>query len=189
VEFISTPLQDLYVINLAPRLDERGHFVRSYCMKELAKIGVSDRVSQINRSFSIRQHTLRGMHFQVQPHSEVKVVSCLRGSLVDVVIDLRENSASFGKSFSIVLSENSNKQLVVPKGFAHGFMTLSPNTEMEYFVTAEYSPASERSLVWNDSRLVESWPASPEIISMKDQNALSFDQAVKEYRDSLKQAT
>jgi len=187
VEFIATPLKDVYLIWLKPRIDERGYFIRSYCKKELAKIGVPETISQINRSFSVSEHTLRGMHFQLPPHSEVKIVSCIRGSLLDVVIDLREDSYSFGKCYSVELSENSNKMLVVPKGFAHGFMTLSPNTEMEYFVTFDYSPASERGLMWNDHRLMNSWPTTPKIISTKDQNNSSFDRSVAEYREAMKQ--
>ena len=150
--------------------DERGFFARYFCEKEFSNAGLNTRWLQINNSMSCDVGTMRGLHFQRPPHAEVKLVRCLRGAIWDVVVDLREASETFGRWFGATLSDQNRTMMYVPKGFAHGFISLEPDTEILYLVSEFYAPESEGTLIWNDPDVGIKWPILPQIISEKDLN-------------------
>jgi dTDP-4-dehydrorhamnose 3,5-epimerase len=173
--FTETPLQGAFLIDLEKRGDDRGFFARVFCEKEFSAHGLSSRFVQINNSLSSIKGTLRGMHYQLSPKAETKIVRCLRGTLLDVILDLRKDSGTFGRSFSAELSAENRKMMYVPKGFAHGFMTLDENTEAFYLVDEFYAPTHERSIRWDDPRFKINWPQEPVVLSDKDRNQKDFD--------------
>ena len=144
MKFTETPLKGAYVIELEKRGDDRGFFARFFCEREYQQHGLNHRIVQINNSLSKFKGTLRGMHYQLAPKAEDKIVRCLRGALFDAIIDLRPESPTFLKHFAIELTAENRTMLYVPKGFAHGFMTLESDTEVFYLVTEFYSPDRER---------------------------------------------
>jgi dTDP-4-dehydrorhamnose 3,5-epimerase len=169
--FTPLPLNDAFLIDLEKREDERGFFARYYCEKEFATHGLNTKWVQLNNSLSVTKGTARGLHFQYPPHAEVKLVRCLAGSIWDVIVDIRKNSPSFGKWFGIELNAENRTMMYVPKGFAHGFVSLADNSEILYMVSSEYSKESEGTLKWNDPFHGIKWPIEPVVISEKDQNA------------------
>ncbi|MFC4168375.1 dTDP-4-dehydrorhamnose 3,5-epimerase [Teichococcus aestuarii] len=175
MKFHKTPLQDAYVIEMEPRADERGFFARAFCEQEFAEAGLVSRYAQVNNSFNPRKGTLRGMHYQLPPAAEVKLVRCLRGALYDVIVDMRPDSASYGKHFGIELNDENRKMLYVPRGFAHGFVTLRDDTEAFYMVSDAYMPGGERGLRYDDPHLGIDWPIQPELVSEKDRSWPLFD--------------
>ena len=156
------------VIELKKLEDERGFFARFWCKKELENKNIDFEIKQINNSLSLEKGTLRGLHFQYPPKSEGKIIRCLTGSIWDVIVDIRKNSKTFGKWFAIELNQNNKKMLYVPKGFAHGFISLSNNTEILYLVSESYAPENEDILLWNDKTVNIEWPLKPLYISEKD---------------------
>lgn len=168
MKFTETPLTGSYIIELEPRTDERGFFARFFCEKEFREHGLNTRWTQINNSLSKDVGTLRGLHFQRQPHAEVKLVRCLQGAIWDVIVDLREGSPSFGKWFASELSARNRKMMYVPKGFAHGFISLEADAEILYLVSDPYAPGAECILNWADPSVGITWPLSPTILSDKD---------------------
>lgn len=175
MKFQETHLKGSYVIELEKRGDERGFFARFFCKDEFAKNDINNGILQINNSFSRDKGTLRGMHYQLAPNSEDKIVRCIKGSLYDAIIDIREGSKTFGQWFGAELSAENRKTLFVPKGFAHGFITLEDNTEAFYLVTAKYSFERERGIRYNDPRFNIEWPIEPLIISDKDKKHPDFN--------------
>lgn len=175
MKFTETPLKGAYLIELEPRNDERGWFARFFCQREFTQHGLRADIVQINTSFSKRKGTLRGMHYQVAPKAEDKIVRCIRGALYDVIVDLRPESPTFLKYFAIELTAENRTMLYVPKGFAHGFLTLCDETEALYLVTEFYSPEHERGLRYNDPKLGIKWPFEPVVISQKDRQHPDFD--------------
>jgi dTDP-4-dehydrorhamnose 3,5-epimerase len=173
--FHETPLRGSYIIDLDKKGDERGFFARFFCVNEYSKLGLDQNVVQINNSLSADKGTLRGMHYQLSPKAETKVVRCIRGALFDVILDLREDSPTFGQHFGAELTAENRKMMYVPKGFAHGFMTLKDDTEALYLVTEFYAPELERGIRWNDPRFNIQWPFEPTTVSDKDQNHPDFD--------------
>lgn len=173
--FHETPLAGAYVIELEKRGDERGFFARAFCRDEFAQAGLTTTIVQVNNSLSGDVGTLRGMHYQLPPHAETKIVRCIRGALWDCILDLRPNSPSFGKCFGETLSAENRKMMYVPKGFAHGLITLEPNTEAFYLVDEFYHPESERGVRWNDPKFDIRWPIEPAVISEKDAGHRDFD--------------
>jgi dTDP-4-dehydrorhamnose 3,5-epimerase len=173
--FIETPLPDALIIELEKRSDERGFFARVFCEREFSDRDLAGRFVQVNNSLARQRGTLRGMHYQLPPSAEVKLVRCIRGSLYDVIIDLRTASPTFGQHFGIELSAESRKMLYVPKGFAHGFITLQDDTEAFYFVDEFYDPERERGIRWNDPRFGIEWPLEPVVISDKDRGHPDFE--------------
>lgn len=173
--FRETPLAGAYLIDLERREDERGFFARLYCEREFAAQKLVDRFVQVNNSLAVTRGTLRGMHYQLPPKAETKMVRCIRGALLDVIIDLRSESPTFGQHFSAELTAENRRMLYVPKRFAHGFMTLEPNTEAIYLVDEFYAPDRERGIRWNDPRFGITWPLEPTVISDKDQSHPDFD--------------
>jgi len=175
MKFIETSLAGARVIELEKRGDERGFFARFFCVNEFDEAGLNRDVVQINNSLSRNKGTLRGMHYQLPPKAEDKIVRCIRGSLLDVIIDLRPNSATFMQHYSVELSAENRKALFVPKGFAHGFITLEDDTEAFYLVTERYAPEFERGLRYNDPRFSIKWPIEPVEISENDMKWRDFD--------------
>jgi dTDP-4-dehydrorhamnose 3,5-epimerase len=175
--YTESPLRGAYVIELEKHADERGFFARVFCQQEFSKQGLSDRFVQVNDSLARTRGTLRGLHYQLPPKAEVKLVRCIRGALYDVILDVREDSPSFGRYFGIELSAENRKMLYVPNGFAHGFITLVDDTEAFYFANAPYAPDHERGVRWNDPRFGIDWPLEPTVISEKDRNHPDFDPA------------
>ncbi|MCY2951179.1 MAG: dTDP-4-dehydrorhamnose 3,5-epimerase [Planctomycetota bacterium] len=173
--FIETPLKGAYVIDLEKRGDDRGFFARAFCENEFAARNLSTRMVQVNNSLSAPKGTLRGMHYQLAPKAETKVVRCIRGSLLDVILDIRQSSPTFGQSFAAELSSENRRMMYCPKGFAHGFITLTDNAEAFYFVDEFYSPAHERGIRYNDPKFNIPWPFPPTVISDKDNNQRDFD--------------
>jgi dTDP-4-dehydrorhamnose 3,5-epimerase len=177
MRFHSTPLAGAYVIELDKREDERGFFARLFCEREFAEAGLETRFVQINNSLSRDRFTLRGMHYQLGEAAEVKLVRCVNGALWDAILDLRSGSATFGQSFGAELSADNHHMMYVPRGFAHGFLTLTEDVEALYLVSAFYAPERERGVRWNDPRFAIRWPAKPRIISDKDRNQRDFNPA------------
>jgi dTDP-4-dehydrorhamnose 3,5-epimerase len=161
-------LKGAYIIDLKPIEDERGFFARTFCKKEFTDAGLNHDFVQCNSSRSVLPFTLRGMHYQTNGSEEVKLIRCVRGRIQDVIIDLRRDSDTYCKYVSIELSENNNKMLYVPVGFAHGFLSLEPYSEIAYMVSNYYSSKDERGVRWNDSAFQIKWDAVPQVISEKD---------------------
>ncbi len=175
--FHETPLPGAFLIDLEKRGDDRGFFARVFCEKEFGEHGLSTHFVQVNNSSSAEKGTLRGMHYQLAPKAETKIVRCIKGSLYDVILDLRRDSPTFGQSFGAELSADNRRMMVVPKGFAHGFITLSDDTEAFYFVDEFYAPETERGVRWDDPKFSIQWPATPTVLSDKDRNWRDFDPA------------
>lgn len=173
--FEETPLGGAYLIELEKHGDERGFFARAFCAREFALAGLVTRLVQANDSLAERRGTLRGLHYQLPPKSETKIVRCIRGALHDVILDLREGSKTFGSSFGVELTAENRSMLYVPKGFAHGFVTLVDQTEAFYLVDEFYAPDLERGIRWNDPRFDIRWPIEPTVISEKDRSHPDFD--------------
>jgi dTDP-4-dehydrorhamnose 3,5-epimerase len=177
MHFVPTPLAGAVVIELDKREDERGFFARVFCEREFAEAGLDTRFVQINNSLSKDEGTLRGMHYQLGEAAEVKLVRCIQGALWDAILDLRPGSATFGHSFGAELSAENRRMMYVPRGFAHGFLTLEGNTEAFYLVSAFYAPDRERGVRWNDPRSAMDRPVEPRVISDKDAQQRDFDPA------------
>jgi len=175
--FTQAPIDGVYVIEMEKRGDDRGFFARAFCENEFRAHDLSTRLVQMNNSLSVRRGTLRGMHYQLAPKAETKVVRCLRGALHDIVLDLRPGSRTFGKTFGVELTAENRKMLYVPKGFAHGFVTLADDTEAFYLVDEFYSPEHERGVRWNDPKFAIEWPIQPTVMSDKDRAYRDFDPA------------
>ena len=173
--FTETPLPGAYLIDLEKRGDERGFFARTFCENEFGAHALVRHFCQVNNSLSAEKGTLRGMHYQLPPKAETKIVRCIRGALYDMILDLREGSPTFGKSFAAELTAENRRMMYAPKGFAHGFLTLADNTEAFYFVDEFYAPAFERCIRYNDPKFNLQWPATPKVISDKDKNQPDFD--------------
>ena len=170
--FVETPLRGAYVIEVEKHEDERGFFARSWCAREFAAKGLDPHLVQCNVSFNKRKGTLRGLHYQIPPHGEVKLVRCTKGSLVDVIVDLRKDSPTFLKWFAVELTATNHRMLYIPKLFAHGFQTLEDDTEIFYQMSEFYEPAASKGLRWNDPRLGITWPLDERIISSRDTSYL-----------------
>jgi dTDP-4-dehydrorhamnose 3,5-epimerase len=177
VTFEETPIPGAWLVGLERRGDERGFFARLFCADEFAEHGLAATFVQVNDSLSVERGTLRGMHYQLPPAAEVKLVRCVRGALYDVVLDLRPDSPAFKRWFGVELSAENRLMMVVPEGCAHGFLTLEPETETIYFVNAPYSPECERGVRWNDPAFAIDWPFEPTVLSDKDRDQHDFDPA------------
>lgn len=149
--------------------DHRGFFMESYNEKDLQSLGVNCSFIQDNHSLSTETGVLRGLHYQLNPKAQTKLIRVLTGVIYDVIVDIRRDSPTFGKWVGVILSEYNKRMLLVPKGFAHGFCTLIPNTQVLYKVDEYYSPENDRGILWNDPTLNIDWPISCPILSGKDQ--------------------
>jgi dTDP-4-dehydrorhamnose 3,5-epimerase len=168
VIFTQAKLHGAYIIDIEPKTDERGFFARTWCKDEFAKYNLNTNLVQCNISYNHRKGILRGMHYQAPPYEETKFVRCIKGAIYDVIIDLRENSPTYGEWFSIVLTAENRKMLYIPEGFAHGFQTLEDDTEVFYQMSEFYHPEYARGIRWDDPKFQIDWPIKHPIISEKD---------------------
>jgi len=175
MKFNPTPLWGAYTIDMARRGDDRGFFARVFCENEFSQAGLAAKFVQVNNSLSAKKGTLRGMHYQLPPKAEVKVVRCVRGALWDAILDLRPESPTFGKSFGTELTADNRLMIYVPRGFAHAILTLTDDTEAFYLVSEFYGPEQERGVRWNDPKFNVFWPIKPLEISVKDAKWPDFD--------------
>jgi|TARA_B110000467_G_C18286917_1_gene462186 dTDP-4-dehydrorhamnose 3,5-epimerase len=175
MKFIETDFENCYVIEIEKKEDDRGFFARTWDSEILKKQKLNGNLVQCSVSFNVKKHTLRGMHYQIHPHSEVKLVRCTRGKILDVVIDLRRDSKNFKKWISVELSEENFRMIYIPEGMAHGFQTLENNTEVFYQMTQNHMPEFAKGIRWNDKIFNIRWPnmATP-ILSKKDSEYPDF---------------
>ena len=166
--FSETPLSNAFVIDLEQKPDSRGFFARSFCAAEFEAHGLKPVVAQCNLSFNHRRGTLRGMHYQVPPAAEAKLVRCTRGAIYDVIVDLRPDSPTYMQHFGVELSEENRRALYVPEMFAHGYQALTDGAEVTYQVSEAYTPGCERGLRHDDPALGIVWPIPVTVISDKD---------------------
>ncbi len=171
MKFTPTKIAGVWLVDLERHADERGWFARTWCAEEFAAHGLPTAFSQCSASFNRRRGTLRGMHYQIAPHQETKLVRCVRGAMFDVALDLRPASATFQQWVGAELTAESGRALFIPEGCAHGFQTLVDDTEVFYQIVGEYHPASGRGVRWNDPAFEISWPSEPNLtLSERDRN-------------------
>lgn len=173
--FTETKLKGAYIIDVKRLEDDRGFFGRSYCQRELEAFGLNTNAVQANVSYNKTKGTLRGMHMQLPPYGETKLVRCTRGAIYDVIVDLRPDSTTFKQWIGVELTAESYRMLYVPEGFAHGFLTLENDTDVTYQVTQFYTPIAERGFRWDDPAFHIQWPFAPTLVSSKDQAHAPFD--------------
>jgi dTDP-4-dehydrorhamnose 3,5-epimerase len=171
MKITKTTLPDVFIIEPDVFGDERGWFTESWSASKMRDAGFDYNFVQDNHSFSAQKNILRGIHFQNNPHAQAKLVRCIRGSVLDVVTDLRKNSPTYTKWFAVELSAENKKQLLIPRGFGHGFLTLTDNVEFLYKADNFYNAASDRSIRWNDPELAIDWGTTNPTLSEKDANA------------------
>jgi len=170
VNILPTPIPDLTVVENPTHMDSRGAFSRLYCERALAPLIGQRKIVQINHSCTAAIGAIRGLHFQQPPHSEMKLVRCLKGRVWDVAVDLRKGSTTFLRWHATELTPDNKRMVLIPEGFAHGFQVMEPNTELLYLHTAFYNPAAEGGLRYDDPRLGISWPIGVSDLSEKDAN-------------------
>jgi len=180
--FRETPLNGLYIIELKPFTDNRGLFARTFCKNEFREIGHEEEFVQFNHSRTNKTGTIRGMHYQLPPYSEIKLIRCIRGKAFDVVTDIRKDSQTFLQHFAIEISEQNMLSVYIPRGFAHGFQTLEDNTELIYHHTAYYAPGFEAGIRYNDPAMNINWPLPVSVITEKDRNYPLID---NQFRTSM----
>ncbi len=163
--FTETALQGAFVIDLERREDSRGYFARAFCQNELADHGLKPVIAQANVAFNTTAGTLRGMHFQFPPAAESKLVRCTRGAIIDIIVDLRPESATYLQHVAVELNEDNQSALYVPERFAHGYQVLRDKTDSSYQVGEFYTPEAEGGLMYNDPRLKLTWPMPISMIS------------------------
>jgi dTDP-4-dehydrorhamnose 3,5-epimerase len=174
MKFMETTFPGAFVIDLEPQYDERGFFARSFCRDEFSKRDLHVDFMQCNISFNVARSTLRGMHYQAEPHAEVKLIRVTAGAIFDVIVDVRPESPTFGKWFGVELCAKQPRMLYVPKGLAHGFVTLSDATEVFYQMGNFYHPNSACGFRWNDPFFNIRWPVEPSVISRRDSEYPDF---------------
>jgi dTDP-4-dehydrorhamnose 3,5-epimerase len=172
--FHATELNGARVIELQRLEDDRGFFARSWCQKEFAAHGLNPRLVQCNISFNAVEGTLRGMHYQEKPYEEAKLIRCTKGAIHDVIIDIRPESATFGRYLAVLLTAENRRILYTPEGFAHGFLTLEDHTEVFYQMSEFYAPQSARGFRWNDPLFRIKWPSGIRVISDRDRSYPDF---------------
>jgi dTDP-4-dehydrorhamnose 3,5-epimerase len=173
--FTESPLKGAFLVSPELIIDKRGFFARSWCAREFDDHDLESRLVQCNISYNRVKGTLRGMHYQVPPFEEAKLVRCTRGAIHDVIIDLRHESKSFGKHFGVTLSAENRTMFYIPKRFAHGFLTLEDDTEITYHMSEFYSPDCARGIRWNDPAFEIGWPGEVMVLSEKDQSYPDVD--------------
>ncbi len=168
MRFVKTTFPDAWMIEPEQIGDERGYFARTFCARDFAERGLQASFVQHSRSYSSTKGTLRGLHYQQAPHSEVKVVSCLSGAIHDVIVDLRPDSVTFGTWEAFALTEENQRQIYIPAGFAHGFQSLTDDAEVGYLISEFYVPAASTGLAHDDPSLGIAWPLPVAVISERD---------------------
>lgn len=173
--FTETELSGAYIIDIERHADARGFFARTFCEAEFRAHGLQERWVQCNASYNHRRGTLRGMHYQASPHEEEKLVRCTRGAIHDVIIDLRRDSPTYRKHVGVELNDENRRMLYIPKGFAHGFITLADDTEVFYQMGQVYTPDAGRTLRWDDPAFGIDWPTPVQVIADRDRDAPDFE--------------
>ncbi len=168
--FHETKLKGAFIIEPERVEDERGFFARTWCKREFETHGLNQNLVQCNISFNKKKTTMRGMHYQVAPHKETKLVRCTKGAIYDVIIDLRPDSHTFKQWISVELTSENRKMIYIPEDFAHGFLTLEDNTEVFYQMSEFYAPECARGIRWNDPAFSIKWPVEVRVLSNRDQN-------------------
>jgi len=176
MKFTSCSIQGVQLIELREISDQRGTFVRQFCQAELEAHGLNGNFIQGNSSTSLAKGTLRGMHYQSEPYAEAKLVSCTKGSVADIIVDVRKESDTYLQSLTFELTEQDHLSIYIPAGVAHGYMTLEDNTHINYLTTKQYMPEYERGICWNDPKVEVELPFSPKIVSEKDTNWPNFNE-------------
>jgi dTDP-4-dehydrorhamnose 3,5-epimerase len=166
--FTEIPLAGAFIVDIEPQSDERGFFARTFCAAEFAVYGFAAAALQCSASFNVSKGTLRGMHYQAAPHEEDKLVRCTAGAIFDVVVDIRRDSHTYGRWFGAELTATNRRALLVPKGFAHGFMSLVDASEVLYMISAPHAPGFARGFAWDDPKVGIAWPMRPVAISQHD---------------------
>ena len=174
MRFHETKLSGVFEITLDPHVDERGFFARTWCQRELEKEGLNTKLVQCNVSFNTRRGTLRGLHYQEAPYVETKIVSCIRGGLQDVVVDLRRDSPTFKSWTSVVLTAAKRNMIYIPEGCGHGFLTLEDESEVFFQMSEFYRPEAARGVRWNDPAFGIVWPAAVDVVSERDRTYPDF---------------
>ncbi len=168
--FTETKLKGAFVVDVSRLEDDRGFFARTYCHNEFKQHGMVPEVVQANMSTNKVKGTFRGMHYQIDPYQETKLIRCIKGALYDVIIDLRHDSPTYKDWIGVELTEDNQRALFVPKDFAHGFVTLVDDTTAFYMVSQFYTPGAESGIRWNDPSFRIGWPIEPRVVSQKDCN-------------------
>ncbi len=168
MKFTPTGIEGTYVIDLEKRADDRGYFARAWCEGEFARQGLNTRIAQVNVGVSTRAGTLRGMHYQLAPHAEAKLARCARGAVYDVAVDLRPESPTFRRWHGCELSAENGRMLYVPEGCAHGYLTLTDDSELMYFTSVPYAPDAARGVRHDDPAFSIAWPVPVKTISPQD---------------------
>lgn len=182
MEFRKRKLEGVVEIALSPHWDNRGFFMRAFDNKLFSDAGIQRQWVQENHSRSEQKHIIRGLHFQFPPYSEAKLIRCVRGAVLDVFVDLRRGSNTFGQWDCIELNEENKKMILVPRGFAHGFCTLTHISEVLYKVDNYYSKRNEAGIIWNDADLRIAWPTRTPILSTKDGSNMSLKKFIKQHK-------
>ncbi|WP_353646478.1 dTDP-4-dehydrorhamnose 3,5-epimerase [Mesorhizobium sp. WSM2239] len=173
--FTTTDIPGAALVDLQKFEDDRGFFARGWCAREFAEQGFPHQIVQMNISYNLRKHTLRGFHYQLAPFGEDKLLRCIRGSIFDVLIDLRPESPAYKRYLTVELSAANGRMLVIPKGCANAFLTMEDETEATYLVSQFYTPAAERGVRWDDPTFAVKWPVpAPAVISEKDRSWPDF---------------
>jgi dTDP-4-dehydrorhamnose 3,5-epimerase len=175
MKILPTKLPGVWIVDLEKHEDERGYFARSWCRREFEEHGLNPNLVQCSLSFNHKKGTLRGMHCQIAPHGETKLVRCTRGAIFDVVVDLRPASPTYKQWAAAELTSENGRALYIPEGFAHGFQTLADDAEVFYQMSEFYHPESARGIRWNDPALKIEWPFPDPILSARDKNYNDFN--------------
>lgn len=170
MQFTETKLKDAFIIDLELKQDDRGFFARIFCQKEFEAHGLKPIVAQCNLSFNYKKGTLRGMHYQIPPATETKLIRCIKGAIYDVIVDMRPNSPTYLQHIGVELTDKNRRALYVPEMFAHGYQALTDETEVIYQVSEFYTPNTEKGLRYDDPLLKIKWPLPVSEISEKDNN-------------------
>jgi dTDP-4-dehydrorhamnose 3,5-epimerase len=178
IKVVKTNILDLIIIEPSIHKDIRGWFLESYSKNDMTENGILIDFIQDNHSKTLVKGTIRGLHLQIYPKAQSKLIRCTKGAILDVAVDLRQNSETYLKWYSIELSEYNNKQLFIPKGFAHGFLTLEDNTEVQYKVDEVYSKNHELSIIYNDPTINIRWPVENPLLSDKDSKASNLNELI-----------
>lgn len=182
MKFRPLDIDGAYVVELEERTDDRGFFARTFCIDEFARQGLDPTLVQCNLSFNHKRGTLRGMHWQDGPNQEAKYIRCVRGSIFDVLVDIRPDSPTYLSWVGVELSADNRLGVYAPKGTAHGYLTLEDNCEVTYQVSDRYVPQSDRGARWDDSAFGIAWPIEPVVISERDQQHPPFESQLSEAR-------
>jgi len=174
MKFQQTKIEGVYLVKADRFEDSRGYFERMWDQKDFSNENINVDFNSTNSSYNKKKGTLRGLHYQVAPHEQDKLVTCTKGKIFDVVVDIRENSKTYLQSITEELSPDKGNMLFIPKGCAHGFITLEDNTFVHYHVAGDFSPSHSKIIRWDDPALKIKWPINPTIISEKDNNAKSI---------------